>query len=235
MIYKAVGIRPTVVKLVQLAMLCLIAALMPVLGMQLYGRTGVASGFVAGLVYLMLCHEMATQLMTESLISIFILLLVFCSLPYLKHPTWGNSLLLGTVLGLSLLVKGSLIFIPPFLLMFTGLRAWITKEKKYLVGMAGVMIPLTLIVFLWSSYATRTSNSFILLSTQGEVLLLDAHNEHTWYGDWQPQHRKDLRRHALYFHNQPALEGKSSLQKVIAFYQSRPQQLLPSMYHKLQS
>jgi len=213
-VYKIFGVHPLIAKHIQLLLLIIIASCLPWIGAHFWGRSGFWAGFVAGILYVVIHHDSAGILMTEPLTAFCVFLVTIALIFFVSRGTRLSSVLLGVALGVSLLVKGSLIFVPAILAVALLWRAYRQKNIelfKRLVFVGGAMI---LTILPWSTYASIKSGKLIVLSTQGENVFLDGNNEHADDGGWHPEWHQDDDS----FYNSDAVRHMSWPVKVMKFH-----------------
>lgn len=223
-LYKAFGISPLLAKQVQLLLLCIVAASLPWIGLHEWKTIGFWSGCIASPVTIASIYRFSAFLYTESLITFAVFLIVVTYEFFEARRTLLHAFLVGFTLGVGLLMKASLLFIPPLLGIFLLVRWFRTKKVTDLLHLSGIGIACILTIAPWSVYASRQSGKFILLSTQTEAILLDAHNEYVKDGLWYQEWRDDPRS----FYNNDGLEGRSAWVRVANFYRFHPL-LLPRL------
>ncbi|NNF36943.1 MAG: hypothetical protein HKN68_22765 [Saprospiraceae bacterium] len=233
MVYKIFGVSVSAAKQVQLFLIAIIAGFIPLLGRVLHSRYGYITGLVAGPFIMLSSFRMSELIMTEALTAFALFAMMWAIAYYFKKQGVSSSIIMGAVIGVALLIKGALIFIPMILVLLMILEAIQSKSIKPTKAMVGMILGIALFVLPWSWYATDKRGEFTLLSTQGTELLLDSNNELTKDGSWHPSYRKDKNNPEKYYHNQPQRINKSSLQKVISFYSEYPQSILPTFSNKL--
>jgi len=184
-IYKFVGISPFYIKFIQVILLALAASFMPLIGFLYWGELGVVSGMVASLVFINFCSPDPTLIRAEVLdvflFSVWILLFTVWEL----MPRTIVTALLGIILGMTLLVKGTCVFIAFFfpIYLFFKLKnsSMAIKHALVFVFCVGVM------VFPWSIYASIKTHEPVLLCTQTMPDLLAGNNERSIQtGQWTP-------------------------------------------------
>jgi 4-amino-4-deoxy-L-arabinose transferase-like glycosyltransferase len=227
LIYKLFGISPRIAKLIQLALLTIVAVCLPWIGFHYWKLEGLISGFIAAPIYLVTNHKLAEVILTEALTAFSLFLIVAGYIFFEKRNSTVSAVLLGIALGFAVLVKAILIFIPLLAgiwLLYTFFRR---REKRILKNMLVIIISALFTISPWSLYASMKSNSFILLSTQGGGSLLDGNNEFNSDGGWHPEwrNRKDS------FYNNGALAQASTIEKIARFYTQHPS-LLPRLIVK---
>ena len=135
-IYKLFGVSPQIAKTIQLLLITFIAAFLPYLGLMIWKKKGFWAGLIAGGIYLTeyarttpkdLSITYPYQLMTEGLISFWLFIWVWLFLLWEKNKKPLLTLILGILTGLSLLIKGSNIFIPLVMIIYLG--SLVVKKK----------------------------------------------------------------------------------------------------------
>jgi len=115
-----------------------------------------------------------------------------------------------------LLTKGSLVFIPVLLFIYVLWQFYKTRDVKFLKNISIAGITLCLSILPWSVYASKKSNSFIVLSTQGKTIPLDGNNEKSIDGNWHPDWRRTGGEKMFY--NNDNMKDASPLLRVVNFY-----------------
>jgi hypothetical protein len=229
-IYKLVGIRPTVVKHTQAAMVAFVAALIPILSFLLWSRTGLLSGVLSSIVFLKLYSPRPDVLMSECLIVLCLTLWAFHSVYWSRRPTLRSTALIGVTSALLLLVKGVNLFIP---FLFTVYMVYRLREsqtlKKIVAHLLLFYTAFTLTILPWSLYATAKSGSLVILSTQHKNVLLDGNNEDVIdLGSWQPAWRKEKKDDQRYLYNR--LDGGRSTLEMLLIFLWENLRLLPRLF-----
>jgi 4-amino-4-deoxy-L-arabinose transferase-like glycosyltransferase len=86
-------------------------------------------------------------------------LAIYFWIKFLKKPSWKNIILTSFILGISLLLKFSLLLLIPFLGIITLLYAWVYKKPflKYIILSALIGI-IALLFVIWPIYQAHTFN-----------------------------------------------------------------------------
>lgn len=236
LIYKIFGIHPAIVKQIQMLMLITIAGFLPLIGWYYWKKQGVISGVTAGIIFLKtytvaesipnITHP--SDILTEPLITFVIFLIIISTIYWKANKTLGRSLLLGSVIGISTLVKGSNIFIPvlyTLLLIFE----WLKKSMNP-VNILFLILGIAIFTIPWSVYASVKTRQLVVLSTQGSNALLDTNNEYTSDGLWHPE---GYSYSVNNYYRQPWIQKYPDPVKVILFYWQHPTALPVTMFHKI--
>lgn len=227
-IYKIYGISPKIAKEVQLFMLILIASFLPFIGYNYWNIPGFFSGLLAGILFMIRYYIIANDLLTEPLIMFILFLLTLVFILHKKMTNIITSILLGLILGLCLLVKGSLIFLPPLFFGYFIYRLINKKEKA--INIAVLVVTVVVAVLPWSLFATKKAGELIILSTQGSVVMLDGNNEAAFkHGGWHPVAPDD----ANAFYNKAEINNLPATSKLILFYSRYYDKIPIIIYNKL--
>ena len=227
-VYKLFGISPGIAKALQLLLLVTIAAALPLIGYNYWGKLGFFSGIPAGALYLAMNYKFAENILTESLIAFSVFLILIAFIFYEKREDTLSACLLGISLGFALLVKGSLVFLP-ILTCGMILVSIIKKDDPVKWNSLFFIIVSTLLtVFPWSFYISSESGQFIFLSIQGSTQLLDGNNEFCIDGGWYPEWVNN--ENALY--NTDGIDNSRTITKVANFYWHNPILLPRCMFQK---
>ena len=232
LVYSVAGVHPLVVKLLQALMSALACAALPWISSGYWGRRGLLSGAAAALVFAATLCPDPTQIMAESLLLFSLLAWSICFAAWERRG--GGRLLvgLGALTGWALLVKGWLVFLPPLVVVAIALHRG-TPGRARVLGAALFLGALVASVLPWSLYASSRAGQVVVLSTQGEVALLDTNNEDSIAsGRWEPKFRMEPRDPA-YFYNRPEVRDLGPLQKVASFWAAHAGQLPRAMWNKL--
>lgn len=215
-IYKVFGISPRIAKQIQLLLIILISISLPWIGFHYWNKAGLVSGWIAGLLNLTANHDLAQQILAESLFSFLICLTIIAFILYEKFKSCASSSFLGVSVGLALLTKGNLLFVPIFLLGYFLFVFLQIRKKKILIHGSIYLGAFILVIGSWSIFASLKTDSFIVLSTQAETVLLDCNNEFCLDGGWHPEWKVGKSKTSFYANDQ--MEGSSSTLRVINFY-----------------
>jgi uncharacterized MnhB-related membrane protein len=229
-VYKIFGIHPGVVKIIQILLLAACAMLMPVIGVHYWPRHGFLSGVISAVIFILCSAPDPAVIMTETLITSGLFILVILLILWELKPSSARTLLLATASALNILIKGSNAFVPAFLILYiiVRVRGIAAKIKLPLVFILGFII----CILPWSIYATKKSGSFVPVSTQGGILLLDSNNEDSLRtGDWEPAWRKWDAGSQKYLYNR--LEGRAPFKKFLIFMEQNKNSILGLLKKKL--
>ncbi len=213
-IYKIDGVNPATAKEVQFFLFALIAGFLPVIGFYCWGTKGLVSGLVAGPIFMSECHDKAAVIMTEPLFAFTLLLVVLAAIYFHRRRTLLTAAVLGVALGLAILTKGSIIFVPMIFFGHLLVRYIKTKERTNLHQGLVILATFFLTLAPWSIFASVETGAFVAISSEGETILLDSNNEKSTDGNWHPEWRNNKD----FFYAKDQLDQKSSTVRVLNFY-----------------
>lgn len=243
-VYKIFGINPERVKQTQLLMIIMIAAFLPYIGWHYWQKSGFLAGLMGGLSYLkeyarIIPRDYAISypgdIMVEPLIAFSLFCFVLMFIYWQKNKSPQRAFILGLISAISLLVKGTNIFIPLLILIYLGYEKIKNRLPRwnffaYLLGVILIMLP-------WSAYASAAAQKPIILSTQSADVLLDNNNEFATDGGWHPEGysarkdndysvKKNFETGAFY--SRPEIKTLSLPAKLLAFFLAYPK-MIPGM------
>ena len=248
-VYDVFGIYPKKVKQIQLLMLVFIAAFLPFVGFYYWKVPGALTAIPAGFLFLNQYSNITVELMTESLIMFTIFVLVLAFLWHQKKQSILSAVVFGLLLGINVLIKGSLIYVPPLFCLYFFYQAFKKKEKwltAILIAVVGVCT-----ILPWSMYATKKAGEKILLSTQGDRVMLHGNNELAYMsweelpeqqkqrygnnpnayipGSWNPVPDGDT----AFFYNTAAIKDLPQKEKFSMFMKTHLDKIPDMVYYKL--
>lgn len=175
LIYGIFGVHPFIVKIFQTIIMAASYAFMPVIGSYYWGWKGTVTGIISSLISAKWFTHDPTRILTEPL-TLFNLVLIALSITYCEEKfTFTRGLILGLLCSSAVLMKGINLPISIFLFFylivksFTA-RAGIIPLTSYFLGVIFFILP-------WTLFISRETGSFVFLSTQLRVELLDSYNE----------------------------------------------------------
>ncbi len=225
-VYRIFGVHPAAVKSIQLVMVVIIASFLPFAGYLIWKKRGLIAGFLAGMFYL---NEYARGLprdaaisypgdiMAEPLIAFSLFLFILIYLYWQKRQTFLRLFFLGIFSAICILIKGTNIFIPLFVIIFNMRK---TNLFAYILG-------LTLLLLPWSVYASKQSGEIVMLSTQTTEALLEGNNEFAADGGWHPEGYSYAGTPAFY--RRPEIASLTLPRKLTAFFAAYPQ-MMPKLF-----
>ena len=231
--YKLFGFHPIYIKKIQLLLLILIATGLAWIGSYFWQKPGLYGGLISGALFMVFHYDMAGSILTEPLITFFIFLTIVAYIYFEIKGSITASIILGITLGIGLLVKGSLVFIPILLLLFLLNMYRKTRNKILFRNMAIISSSMAIAILPWSVYASVTTGKMIALSTQTSEVILDSNNELSTDGSWHPEWRKDVSHKENYFYNNDGMGSSSPFLRAMHFYKLHPNLLFETLKNKL--
>ncbi len=221
-VYKIFGIHPLALRNIQLLLLALVSAGLPLLGWLWWKEKGCVAGLMAGIPALALTMRFANEILIEAFAVFILFLCVLSAAWYQKNPSAKKAVLLGALLGICLLTKLSLILLPfIFLFLLCVQNFW--HHKPFLRDVLLIACTCFSVLLPWSLYASMTSRSVIIFSTESlNNGLFDAHNEFTASnGSWHPEWRENPQ--SIYFRD--GMEGYPDSMRIANFYWEHPNRI----------
>lgn len=216
-IYKVFGIHPRIVKIIQIILLAISISLLPAIGNYYWSRSGILAGALSSLLSVRYLMPDPCRIMTEPLIIFSLFVLTVFLISWEARQSVTRTLFLGMISGIIILVKGSNIFIPAFLLLYIIFK--IDKPKEKLKSSSIFIIGLLLFVLPWSIYASKKTSKFVVLSKdQPTQLLLDSNNEDSLKtGGFAPAWRMKKKDDPKYLYNRLRNSDYTNEQKFLIF------------------
>ncbi|MEO5361308.1 MAG: glycosyltransferase family 39 protein [Nitrospirota bacterium] len=222
-LYKIFGVSPKVARVSQVFLVIVIAAFLPYVGFAYWRLKGFAAGVISGSILMstyVYIHNMQDELLTEPLIMFSAFLCVLMFILWERKKTAAASATLGVVMGIGILVKGSLIF-TPFLTGFYFLYLTLRKRLNP-SSVVAFVLGVSFVILSWSIFASVKEGRPIFISTEGGQLLLETNSAVSKDGTW---HAKPLDT----FYARPEIKQLSEPVKVIVYYLNH-RELLPSIF-----
>lgn len=229
LIYIVFGVHPYTVKLIQLILYIIISCSLPWIGWKYWKKKGYIAGTITGILYLALNFQYAGSILTEPIVSFISFLIIICYTYFEFKRTIFSSCCLGLILGLSWLTKGILMPIAGFVLLLLLIRYFKVKTKQSIRLFVITCLFFVIPIAIYSAYINTRSNKFVLISTQGEAILLDSHNEYMKNGFWAP----DWRQYSSSFYNNDHKNGQSAVGRVLYFYMNNPNMVIKLAKEKI--
>lgn len=231
-VYAVFGVRPVMIKQIQLLLFCLGASLLIPIGFIVVGKSGAFSGAISSWLFVASFYEICGKLYAESLLTFIASVLLLLWILFLKKPRLLHAILLGLIIGVSILAKGIFYFCGLFMLLslsVTLFRSYSAQGGKLLVWIISAVLLVTLPYLVWQNYVNETGSQWIFVSQDGETALLGGNNEFTIDGNWIHVDSKWTGFYStLPYETSPII-------KVISYYQTFPSQLIPSLFCKLRN
>jgi 4-amino-4-deoxy-L-arabinose transferase-like glycosyltransferase len=145
-IYKFVGVNPIIIKLIQLFLLIVTLIFIPVFAYSVWGVRGFWAGVISQLVFYVYAYP-SVVLISQDLITICInVFILWLFLKFRKNKSLKIAILLGVTLGISFLIKSSLMF---FILFMFGFFALIIIRNKDNILLKNTTIAGLVFVLIW--------------------------------------------------------------------------------------
>ena len=215
--YKLFGIKPVVIKYIELFILILSGLLLVLIGKMAWGEKGFYIGYLSFITFVAFNYRYPAHLMPENWQFLF-LSLITVSLLFHYRGSKVYSGILGLTLGLSCLNKGTTFFLFP-LIIVADLSCRRIRNNGHWKNLVIFISGFVFITGLWSVYTSIERNQLTFLSTQTGDVLLDGNNEYCKDGLWHPEWRD--RPDSWYNNDNP--ENKSGAIRVVNFYISNPE------------
>jgi len=234
-IYGLFGVHPEYAQIAQMLLLAIIASAFPGIGYLYWRGIGLAGGVGSALLFVPFYSPNPTHILTEPL-TVFALAVWAFAFIYWEREERSKlrAFLLGTVSGAMILTKGVTIFIPILFLLYLVCKA---RPVSRLVHLAGFfLLGLGCLLIPWGLYAYQETGTFVMVSTQGETLLIDSNNEDClndglWHSGWRKQYTGDER----YLANRPEYRSSSAFLITLRFWLQNWDRLPRFFYLKLKS
>lgn len=229
--YKVFGVNPWAAKAFQALLLALAAAAMVWVGRELWGDVGLVSGALAAPVYCSVYGYQAGHILTEPLLTPSLAAVQVAYAFWRSAPGWRRAAGIGLTLAFALGVKGSVLFLPPLVAVLMTVTEARAKVAVRATHAALALAVLAAFVFPYSLFASGRVGRFVLLSTQGDFVLLDNNNEYSIAkGAWSSEWRSDPEA----FYNRAVPSAMPPLRKVLRFYAAHPADLPRAISYKLE-
>jgi 4-amino-4-deoxy-L-arabinose transferase-like glycosyltransferase len=215
-IYKLCGINPVIVKYIQLLILVISGLLLVYIGRLAWGEKGLYAGYLSFILFVFLNYRFSEHLMPENWQFLFLSLITICMFNHFKGSR-NYSILLGILLGMSCLNKGTTFFLFP-LIILTDLYYSRFRNKVYWQNIGLFAIGFIVVTGLWSLNVSKQRNQFTYISSQTSMVILDGNNEYCKDGLWHPEWNGNPDS----FYNNDKLNGKPKILRVVNFYMSNP-------------
>jgi len=106
-VYKVFGIHPRVVKILQIVMVAITTALMPLIGWYYWNRWGIFSGLVSGLLFNIYFSPDVWRLMSETFNIFGLTMWIPMLIIWEKRPSFFRTIIMGMATAMVLLIRGS--------------------------------------------------------------------------------------------------------------------------------
>ena len=228
LVYKIYGVSPLKAKQLQLLMLVIIASFLPFIGYYYWKLPGFITSLISGILFMNEYYTIVSDLMTESLIMFSIFLIVIAFMWHQHKKNILTSIVLGLLMAVALLVKGSLVYMPPLFFIYFLYQSF-KKNESYL-NTAVILLVCVFTILPWSKYASKKAGKQIVLSTQAEIVMPDGNNELTFEsGGWNRLNPNDTN----FFYNKAAIKDLPSNTKLKIFFEKYYDKIPIMIYNKI--
>lgn len=173
--YYLFGVEPLNVMKIQFILIALAASLMPLIGFLYWSEIGIVSGMASSILFINFYSTNPATILAESVYVFLFSIWILVFSVWDRSPRIIFTALLGILLGMTLLVKGSSIFI---VLLFPIYLFFKFKNPGIAIKQAIVFVLcLGILIIPWSAYASIKSHRLVLLCSQVMPDLLDGNNE----------------------------------------------------------
>ncbi|MFH1319477.1 MAG: hypothetical protein ABII90_02335 [Bacteroidota bacterium] len=173
MVYKVFGISPLIAKHIQLLLLIIVAAFLPWIGYCFWKSPGFFSGLIASPLFIAQNFRISELIMSESLLIFTIFLMVFSYIYFESRKNFATSIILGLTFGISMLVKGSLVFIPFLFFSYLLIRFYKTRENRIIKNLLITLTFFVLPIIPWTTFVNIQKSSIKNTLMQIKTVLLN--------------------------------------------------------------
>jgi len=172
-VYKIFGVSPYIARYIQLLLLLIVAAFIPLWMFYYFRIQGFILGIVAGFIFIINFYPIANEIMTEPLTIFFCFLLLF-SIKYfeLKMSNF-SSVFFGVSLTCALLVKGVVVFFVSFYIILMIYRYFKRKNPLYSRKILIVFVAFFVSLLPWIIYSNLNEGIIQKLSFSKEEISED--------------------------------------------------------------
>ena len=218
-VYSISGVSPEWLRRVQFLLLILAGSILPYLCCRMSLPRGMLIGVAAYIVFLFLDHSYASDVMCEALIVVYTIVFVLAYIVLDHRQRLSHALAAGLMMGIGLLLKNCFLPLFLFIVAYELYLAFISKKTSDRNAIAQ-LLGIALCILPWSIYAnhqldkTNPGHPVVIITTQGDDVLLGSNNEFSADGHWHPEWSSRPES----FYNRPDIKTHSGWWKVSAFY-----------------
>ncbi len=216
LLYKLVGISPLIIKYIQLLLIIISGLLLIPIARLAFGEKSFKVGLISFIAFVLLNYKFSEHLMPENWQFLFLALTIIC-LFYHHDGSKTHSILLGIILGISVLNKGTTFFFFPIIIVF-DLFFGRLRNGKYMVNLIIFACSFILVTGVWSLWLSLERHRFTFVSAQPADVLLDGNNEFCSDGLWHPEWRNKPGS----FYNIDQKGDQPEIIRVVNFYIKNP-------------
>lgn len=156
-VYKIAGIHPSAVVILQLFLLCLAAASLPLLGFKLLKTKGFIAGLMSAAVFISFNYKMAEIFLPGQAFTVFFI----CAFIYVTEHFFRKRTPLAAgasacILGISLLFHATMILVAGFIGIYLIFSLFRQNNKYEFLNLSVYICVLLLVLLPWHLYAYKT-------------------------------------------------------------------------------
>jgi len=180
LIYKMFGVNPFIIVILQLLLLCIVAAGLPMFGYFLWRSKGFYIGIVSGLIFMCVAFTMADVFLPgQAFTAFWVFIFAFIAETFFRKKTPLWAAIMAFVLAVSLLFHGTMVAVACFTVIY--LLADLIKGKKWIkvYNLIAFCIVFFILLLPWHLYAFKTlhvikhESSVVLSATLDTTLTND--------------------------------------------------------------
>lgn len=156
-LYKITGIHPAAVVILQLFLLCLAAAFLPLLGYKLLKTNGFIAGLISAVVFIAGNYKMAEIFLPgQSFTVFFIGAFIYVTEDFFRKQTPLRAGASACILGISLLFHATMILVVGFISIYLTFSLFRKNIKYKYLNIFTYGIVLLMVLLPWHLYAYKT-------------------------------------------------------------------------------
>ncbi|MDD4217895.1 MAG: glycosyltransferase family 39 protein [Bacteroidales bacterium] len=157
-IYKLFNFNPIAVKIWQIILLCVLIFMFPLLGYKIWQNKGFWAGLLASPFLLIYIFPYSLLILPDTLTVFVNFLILWFYIDLRKNFSYKNIFISSSLLGLSFLIKASLVVLIPFIILDIII---LTKKNGLKKNLLKPIIYLGIFFLLWIPYNIWSYKSFI--------------------------------------------------------------------------
>ena len=222
-VYRICGVSPDILRLVQFLLLILAGSLLPYLCCRMSLPRGMLIGMMAYVAFLILDHSYASEVMCEALIVVYTIAFVWAYVVLGHRQRMSDAFVLGVMMGIGLLLKNYFLPLFIFIAAYELYLAFISKKAPK-SNVLSLIMGIILTILPWSIYANheldkvKPGHAVILITSQGDDVLLGSNNEYSSDGLWHPEWSS----YPGSFYDRPEIKAHAGWWQTCSFYYHDP-------------